>query len=226
MFSTPTFDPYELFLLLITLNPKPSHSLSTPFLLFSSLYLLSIHHFTPPLILRVTLGYSGYSVYSVFTHLPTTWGPGVYHYLPYSSHLYPSSLPLLAGGWLHFSLLALLIILHLSFCLLCGSHYFPYSSSCISIYLIFILPQIYSLISFPLPTYLLYSTPPYIFHITYLLHFLNSPLYILPYSHFPYLSRPYPILHILSHITSLTCVPFIHFFITSKHYLPLYSQPN
>ena len=46
--------------------------------------------------------------------------PGVYHYLPYSSHLYPSSLPLLARGWLHFSLLALLIILHLSFPLFWG----------------------------------------------------------------------------------------------------------
>ena len=153
--------------------------------------------------------------------------PGIYHYLPYSSHLYPSSLPLLAHGWLHLPLLALLIILHLSFPLFWGSHYFPYSSSCISIYsCLYSAPKIYSLISFPLPTYLLYSTHPYIFQITYLLHFLNSPLYILPYSHFPYLSRPYPILHILTHITSLTCLPFIHFFITSKLYLPLYSQPN
>ena len=46
-----------------------SHSSFTPFLLFSSLYLLSIHHFTPPLILRVTLHYSGYSVYSSANHL-------------------------------------------------------------------------------------------------------------------------------------------------------------
>ena len=162
-----------------------------------------------------------------FTHLPTTWGP---------------------GGFIITCLTHLIFILHpCLYWLVVGytSHYLPYLSS--SIYpflysgavitflthhlafpfiLVFILPQIYSLISFPLPTYLLYSTPPYIFQITYLLHFLNSPLYILPYSHFPYLSRPYPILHILSHITSLTCVPFIHFFITSKHYLPLYSQPN
>ena len=180
-----------------------SHSLFTPFPSFSSLYLLSIHHFTPPLILRVTLRYSGYSALLGLLGLLICQPPGVYHYLPYSSHLYPSSLPLLAGGWLHFSLLALLIIFHLSFHLLCGSHYFPYSSSCISIYLIFILPQIYSLISFPLPTYSLYSTSLYIFQITYLLHFLNSPLYIPNYFHFPYISRPYPILHYFPYLCPL-----------------------
>ena len=129
--------------------------------------------------------------------------PGIYHYLPYSSHLYPSSLPLLARGWLHFSLLALLIIFHLSFPLFWGGHYFPYSSSCISIYLVFILPQIYSLISFPLPTYSLYSTCLYIFQITYLLHFLNLPLYIPNYLHFPYISRPYPIQHYFPYLCPL-----------------------
>ena len=70
-----------------------SHSLLTPFLLFSSLYLLSIYHFTPPLILRVTQ----FTRVTYLCHY--LW---VYHYLPYSSHLYPSSLPLLAllrGGY-------------------------------------------------------------------------------------------------------------------------------
>ena len=183
-----------------------SHSLLTPFLSFSSLY------FTLYLPLYSTFNTPGYFGLLGLLGLLTCQPPGVYHYLPYSSHLYPSSLTLLAGGWLHFSLLALLIILHLSFHLLWGSHYFPYSSSCISIYLIFILPQIYSLISFPLPTYSL--------------TLLNFPLYIPNYSltsfpqptfiYSPLLALPLliswlsfsacPIQH---YFTSLTCVPFI-----------------
>ena len=66
----------------ITLNFHSLHSI-----------LLSIYHFTPPLILRVT----------PFTHVTYLCQYlAVYHYLSYSSHLYPSFLPLLAllgGGY-------------------------------------------------------------------------------------------------------------------------------
>ena len=75
------FDPWEWRFRLITL---------THFLLFSSLYLLSIYHFTPPLILRVT----PFTRVTYLCHYLR-----VYHYLPYSSHLYPSSLPSLSGGY-------------------------------------------------------------------------------------------------------------------------------
>ena len=48
--------------------------------------------------------------------------------------------------------------------------------------LVFILPVIYSLISFALPAYSVYSTRLYIFQITYLLTLFNLSLYILCYS--------------------------------------------
>ena len=59
---------------------------------FHSLHsiLLSIYHFTPPLILRVIR----FTRVTYLCHYLR-----VYHYLPYSSHLYPSSLPSLTGGY-------------------------------------------------------------------------------------------------------------------------------
>ena len=206
----------------------PSSIPSTLFTLYSPLYSTfntpgysGLLRVTGLLVTRVTglLGLPGYSGYSSANHLPFI--------IIYSSHLYPSSLPLFPTAYTsHYSP-------YLSF-----SIYYPFLYSAPSLLPLLIISHfhlfsslfppklIYSLISFPLPTYLLYLTPPYIFQITYLLHFLNSPLYIPNYSYFPYLSHPYPILHILSNITSLTPLPFIHFFITSNLYLPLYSQPN
>ena len=122
---------------------------------------------------------------------PTLWplGMAVSSHIPTTCRLSLSLLALLISSLsfilasiphcLHFSLLPLLIIFHLlSFPLFCPvitslTHHlaFPFI-------LVFILPQIYSLISFPLPTYLLYSTCPYIFQ-KLLTYFISSThLYI------------------------------------------------
>ena len=126
---------------------------------------------------------------------------------------------------------------HLAFIIIitCLTHHLGFT-----FILVFILPQIYSLISFPLPTYLLYLTPPYIFQITYLLHFLNSPLYIPNYlltSLFPQLTFIYSKLltyFIISstHLyifqitpTSLTYLILILFSISYPTLLPLLLSP-
>ena len=202
----------------------PSSIPSTLFTLYSPLYSTfntpgysGLLRVTGLLVTRVTglLGLPGYSGYSSANHLPFI--------IIYSSHLYPSSLPLFPTAYTsHYSP-------YLSF-----SIYYPFLYSAPSLLPLLIISHfhlfsslfppklIYSLISFPLPTYLLYLTPPYIFQITYLLHFLNSPLYIPNYllTSFPQLTFIYSKLLLLPLlISSLSYSPY-----PIQHYFP-YSSP-
>ena len=185
----------------------PSSIPSTLFTLYSPLYsgLLRVTGLPGYRVTRVTglLGLPGYSGYSSANHLPFIIIITCLTHLIFILHprLYSPLLTLLITPLTyHFPFIILAFIL--------PRHYFPYSSSHISIY-----SHLYS------PPNLLFN----IFSITHLLTLLNSPLYIPNYlltSLFPQLTFIYsPLLLLPLLISSLSYSPY-----PIQHYFP-YSSP-
>ena len=192
----------------------PSSIPSTLFTLYSPLYsgLLRVTGLPGYRVTRVTglLGLPGYSGYSSANHLPFIIIITCLTHLIFILHprLYSPLLTLLITPLTyHFPFIILAFIL--------PRHYFPYSSSHISIY-----SHLYS------PPNLLFN----IFSITHLLTLLNSPLYIPNYllTSFPQLTFIYSKLltyFIISstHLYIFQITYLLHYFLHSPLYIPNYS---
>ena len=221
-----------------------SHSLLTHFLLFSSLYLLSIHHFTPPLILRVTLGYSGYSVYSSANHL------GFIIIITCLTHLIFILHPCLYSPVVHYPLtyftqLALIYSKLLTY-FISSTHLYIFSLTCTSLtYLVLILfcisyPTLLPLLVSPLSKSLSHQniTYPYIHNPTksFIITQNITPkpfhfLFIILYSLFPIKTWTFTALfHILHHSTQLYYhfhySQLLHSALLSLSLLPTFPLPH